>query len=101
MNPQGESTGITIEDGILFAHVLSRRATRTVEQLFTDFESLRREAIDKHFEEAERFGKIVSSKPPGIMGVIMDLVIMVFMWVRRRQQTDRFKGDVRTLSLPA
>lgn len=81
--------------------MLSRRTTRTVHQLFSDFESVRREAIDKHYQEAEKMGKLISSKPSGIVGVIMDLVIMVFMWIKKRQQTDHFKGDVRNTDLPA
>lgn len=100
MPPQGESTGIAIEDGILLAQVLVRRATRTVDQLFSDFESVRRDAIDKHYRDAEKMGKLITSKPSGFMGVVMDLVIMVFMWAKKRQQIDHFKGDVRNIDLP-
>lgn len=101
MPPQGESTGIAIEDGVLVAEVLRRRAARPVSQLFSDFESVRRKAIDKHYQDAEKMGKLITSKPSGVMGVIMDLVMMVFMWVKSRQQIDHFKGDVRDIELPA
>lgn len=101
MPPQGESTGIAIEDGMLIAEVLRRRATRPVDKLFSDYESVRRGVIDKHYQEAEKMGKLISSKPSGVMGVIMDLVLMVLMWVRKRQQIDHFKGDVRNIDLPA
>ncbi|KAM0720838.1 hypothetical protein Q7P37_003123 [Cladosporium fusiforme] len=101
MPPQGESTGIAIEDGILFAHVLSRRASRSVAQIFSDFESVRRGAINKHYQDAEKMGRLIASKPSGFMGVVMDLVIMVFMWVKKRQQIDHFKGDVRNIDLPS
>lgn len=101
MPPQGESTGIAIEDGMLIAEVLRRRSTRPVNKLFSDYESVRRGVIDKHYQEAEKMGKLISSKPSGVMGVIMDLVLMVLMWVRKRQQVDHFKGDVRDIDLPA
>lgn len=100
MSPQGESTGIAIEDSILLAHVLNRRATRSVDQLFSDFESMRRTVVDNHYQEAEKMGKLIASKPSGIMGVLMDLFIMFFMWLKKRQQVDHFKGDVRNADLP-
>lgn len=101
MPPQGESTGIAIEDGVLLAHVLSRRATRPVDQLFSDFESMRRDTIDKHYQEAEKMSKLINSKPSGFMGVVVELLIMVSIWFKKRQQVDHFKGDVRNADLPA
>jgi 2-polyprenyl-6-methoxyphenol hydroxylase-like FAD-dependent oxidoreductase len=100
MPPQGESTGIAIEDGILIAQILSRRATRPVEQLFSDFESVRRADIEKHYKDAEKMSKMVSSKPPGVRGLIMDFVTMIFIFIKKRQRIDHFKGDVRDIDLP-
>ena len=51
MPPQGESTGVCIEDAVLFAHVLSRRETRSVAQMMADYESLRRADINKLHNE--------------------------------------------------
>ena len=101
MPPQGESTGIAIEDGVLIARVLSRSsASRSVSQLFSDFEAVRRSSIEKHYKDAEKMGKMVTSKPPGVRGLIMDLVTMVFMFIKKVQGVDHFKGDVRTVELP-
>ncbi|KHN97901.1 salicylate hydroxylase [Metarhizium album ARSEF 1941] len=41
MPPQGEGTGVAIEDGVLLACVLSRRATRDIPTMFRDYETLR------------------------------------------------------------
>ncbi|GAB7326350.1 hypothetical protein MBLNU13_g10387t3 [Cladosporium sp. NU13] len=100
MPPQGESTGIAIEDGILLAHVLSRNASRSVEQLFCDYESVRRIDIEKHYKGAEKLGKMVTSRPPGVRGLIMDLFTMVFLFFKKRSGTDHFKTDVRKIQLP-
>jgi 2-polyprenyl-6-methoxyphenol hydroxylase-like FAD-dependent oxidoreductase len=99
MPPQGESTGIAIEDGILIARILSQGATRPVEQLFADYESVRRPKIDKHYKAAEKWGKMVSSKPSGMRGLFMDLVTMVFLFIKKIQRTDVFKGVVRRIEL--
>ena len=101
MPPQGESTGIAIEDGVLIARVLSRSASRSVEQLFSDYESVRRADIEKHYKAAEKMSKMVTSRPPGVRGIIMDLVTMVFLFFKKRSGADHFKGDVRNVQLPA
>ena len=100
MPPQGESTGIAIEDGVLIARILSRSASRSVEELFSDFETVRRVDIEKHYKGAEKMSKMVTSKPPGVRGLIMDLVTMVFMFIKKRFGGDNFKGDVRNIELP-
>jgi 2-polyprenyl-6-methoxyphenol hydroxylase-like FAD-dependent oxidoreductase len=110
MPPQGESTGIAIEDGILIARILSQHTTkadelrsektRSIEQLFSDYESFRRPEIDKYYQAAERWGKMVSSKSAGVRGLLMDLVTMVFLFIKKWQSTDIFKGDVRSIGLP-
>ncbi|KAM0708509.1 hypothetical protein Q7P35_005161 [Cladosporium inversicolor] len=100
MPPQGESTGIAIEDGVLIAQILSRSASRSVEQLFSDYEFVRRADIEKHYKGAEKMGKMVTSRPPGVRGILMDLVTIIFLFFKKRSGTDHFKGDVRNVKLP-
>jgi 2-polyprenyl-6-methoxyphenol hydroxylase-like FAD-dependent oxidoreductase len=110
MPPQGESTGIAIEDGVLIARILSQHTTKTeatrtevtrsIEQLFADYESVRRPEIDKHYKAAEKMSKMVSSKPAGMRGLLMDLVTIIILSIKKRQRTDVFKGDVRSIELP-
>ncbi|KAI0131816.1 salicylate hydroxylase [Xylariales sp. AK1849] len=52
MPPQGESTAFSIEDAVLLAHVLSRRDTRRLNQLFSNSETLRRPTIYRHYQNA-------------------------------------------------
>jgi hypothetical protein len=63
-----------------------------VEQLFSDYESVRRADIEKHYKGAEKMGKMVTSKPPGVGGLIMDLITMVFIFLQRMTATDDFEG---------
>jgi 2-polyprenyl-6-methoxyphenol hydroxylase-like FAD-dependent oxidoreductase len=100
MPPQGESTGIAIEDGVLIARILSQHRTKPVEQLFSDFASVRNADIDKHYKAAEKMSKMVSSKPPGVRGLLMDMMTMVWLIIKKRQRADIFKGDVRSIELP-
>ncbi|KAF5582546.1 salicylate hydroxylase [Fusarium pseudoanthophilum] len=51
MPPQGESTGIAIEDGVLFAHVLSEGIKQGVPYVMEAYETLRRDDINKLYEE--------------------------------------------------
>ena len=80
--------------------VLTQRPDSSVEESFSVYESARRDAIDQHFKDAEKMGKMVSSKPPGVLGILLDVVIMAFMFIKKWQKVDHFKGDVREMSLP-
>ena len=71
-----------------------------MEQLFSDFGSVRRADIEQHYKGAEKMSKMVTSKPPGVRGLIMDLVMMVFLFIKKMSGTDLFKGDVRSIKLP-
>jgi hypothetical protein len=43
---------------------------------------------------------MVSSKPPRVRGLLMDLVTMVWLFIKKRQRIDISKGDVRSIELP-
>ncbi|KAI1270487.1 hypothetical protein F5Y18DRAFT_368455 [Xylariaceae sp. FL1019] len=101
MPPQGESTGIAIEDGVLLAHVFSRRETRSVSQLFADYEALRRPVIDKHFEDSVWAMKHGFAKRSWLGAILMEWAMWVYLSLRRWSQESHFAGDVRELELPA
>lgn len=101
MPPQGESTGISIEDGVLIAEIFRRRESRSVEQLFSDHEAVRRDVIDKHYRDAEFFARLSFKKTSGVFAYIWEFVTAFFMLLKKLQQVDHFKGDVRNLELPA
>lgn len=79
---------------------MTQRPNSPVDQSFAVYESARREAIDQHFKDAEKMGKMVSSKPPGILGILLDIIIMAVMFIKRRQKIDHLKGDVREIEIP-
>ncbi len=100
MPPQGESTGVAIEDAVLLAHVFSRRETRSVEQMFADYEALRRPVIKKAYDESLfRWQKVGDKSWFGT--VMMEYFTMVYIWIMNSWSKDNFGRDVRTLELPA
>jgi len=57
MPPQGESTGIVFEDGVLFARCISRWVEKNdgtpIKEAFNAYERLRRQRIDIAFDESQ------------------------------------------------
>jgi len=100
MPPQGESTGVAIEDGMLLARVFSRRDTRSVAQMFADYEVLRRPVIKKTYDESMfRWEKVGDRSWIGI--VVMEWFTMLYIWIMNSWSKDNFGRDVRSLDLPA
>ncbi len=99
MPPQGESTGVAIEDAVLLAHVISRRDTRSVAQMFADYEVLRRPVIKKAYDECMfRWSKVGDKSWLGT--VVMDFLTLLVVWGMNKWSKDSFGRDVRTLDLP-
>ncbi|KAG7294133.1 hypothetical protein NEMBOFW57_004197 [Staphylotrichum longicolle] len=100
MPPQGESTGVAIEDGMLLARVFSRRDTRSVAQMLADYEVLRRPVIKKTYDESMfRWERVGDKSWLGI--VVMEWFSMLYIWIMNSWSKDNFGRDVRTLDLPA
>lgn len=101
MPPQGESTGVSIEDGVLLAHVLQRHATRSIPQLFADYEQLRRGTIEKLFKETTwRWKNAASQKGSWLGSVFLDNLTVCFLWFMNFRKEDYFASDVAKLELP-
>ncbi len=101
MPPQGESTGVAIDDGVLLAHVFHRHATRTVAQLFADYEQLRRKTIDKLYKETNwRWQNAAVHDSGWIWSVLIDWMTVAFLWFMNSKGEDYFAGDVSKLKLP-
>ena len=98
MPPQGESTGVAIEDGVLLAHVLSRKDTRTVAQLLGDYEKLRRKDIETLYKSTMQ--RFQMKGPTSWLGLIMWdwMAWAVVTWTN--WSSDHFGRDVRKLKLP-
>ena len=101
MPPQGESTGLAIEDGVLLARILSRRATRSIDQLFADFQSVRRPEIKRHYAASMTAMRYGAGGFPWYAAVLFEWVSwMYFLW-RRWNQVDHYSSDVEKMELPA
>ena len=101
MPPQGESTGVSIEDGVLAAHVFQRHATRTVAQLFADYESLRRKEIEKLYRDTTwRWQNAATHDAGWLWSIFMEWMTVGFVWFMKWKQSDYFASDVAKLKLP-
>lgn len=100
MPPQGESTSVAIEDSVLFAHVLSKGASRGIPQVFAAYESLRRPDIKKlYYESMFRWNGAGSSS--WLWSIVMEFVTWIYIIVANWRQKDYFARDVRKFELPA
>lgn len=99
MPPQGEGTGIAIEDGVLLARVLTRRRSRTVAQLFADYETLRRDDINTAYSDS--MARWNSTAMPSGRFVVNVTEWIAWGYVKyMNYRHDYFARDVRKLPLP-
>ena len=102
MPPQGESTGYAIEDGVLIAHVLQRHSSRTVPQLFEDYEKLRRPTINKLYKETmARWAGAAREDSGYITTLIVEWITGWVLMLMNMRTEDHFSSDVTKLELPA
>ncbi|KAF4637640.1 hypothetical protein G7Y89_g449 [Cudoniella acicularis] len=79
MPPQGESTGLAIEDGVLLARILSSHSGSEevdIERAFRMYEKTRRPRIDRSYKEAVMRWESVKDK-----GWFLQKLIEWLMWV--------------------
>ncbi|KAF5981548.1 salicylate hydroxylase [Fusarium coicis] len=99
MPPQGESTGIAIEDGVLFAHVLSEGIAKGVPYVMEAYETLRRDDIKKLYDET-MFRWKAGSSSSWLWSMFMEFATWVYLLLANYRQEDYFKRDVRSFKLP-
>ncbi|PNP82126.1 hypothetical protein FNYG_04315 [Fusarium nygamai] len=99
MPPQGESTGIAIEDGVLFAHVLSEGIEKGVPYVMEAYETLRRDEINKLYEET-MFRWKAGGSSSWLWSIFMEFATWVYLLLANYRQDDYFKRDVRSFKLP-
>lgn len=104
MPPQGESTGIVFEDGVLFARCLAkwmqeRRAEGVpVKESFDAYEKLRRARIDTAFDESQSVVKTVQDTPWWGHKIKMN-VVPWYLWWTRSYREKHFLEDVTMCEL--
>jgi salicylate hydroxylase len=104
MPPQGESTGIVFEDGVLFARCLAKwMESRRVEgipvkEAFDAYEKLRRARIDTAFDESQSVVKTVQDTP--WWGHLLKMnIVPWYLWWTRTYREKHFVEDVTTCTL--
>ncbi|KAF2474887.1 FAD/NAD(P)-binding domain-containing protein [Lindgomyces ingoldianus] len=102
MPPQGESTGIVFEDGVLFARCVGRWMEKNngapVKEAFNAYESLRRERIDIAYNESQNVVKTVQDV--GWLGHKIKMnIIPWYLWWTRSYREKHFIEDVTTCEL--
>ncbi|TPX09376.1 uncharacterized protein E0L32_009420 [Thyridium curvatum] len=101
MPPQGESTGLAIEDGVLLARVLQRHTSRSVSQLCDDFFTLRQKTIDKVYKETLWRWQHAGGEDSGwLWGIVVEWMSMVFLTLMSYRKEDYFASDVDKMQLP-
>jgi 2-polyprenyl-6-methoxyphenol hydroxylase-like FAD-dependent oxidoreductase len=104
MPPQGESTGIVFEDGVLFARCLAkwmeskRDQDVPVKEAFDAYESLRRARIDTAFDESQSVVKTVQDTPWLGHKIKMN-VVPWYLWWTRSYREKHFVEDVTTCDI--
>ncbi|KAF1845694.1 FAD/NAD(P)-binding domain-containing protein [Cucurbitaria berberidis CBS 394.84] len=104
MPPQGESTGIVFEDGVLFSRCLAKwMQTRRdngvpVKEAFDAYQKLRRARIDTAFNESQSVVKTVQDTPWLGHKIKMN-VVPWYLWWTRSYRDKHFVEDVTTCEL--
>ncbi|KAF5237443.1 hypothetical protein FANTH_10805 [Fusarium anthophilum] len=93
MPPQGESTGIAIEDGVLFAHVLSEGVSKGVPYVMGAYEALRRDDIKKLHDET-MFRWNAGNSSSWLWSIFMEFATWIYLLLKNYQQEDYFKRDL-------
>lgn len=107
MPPQGESTGIVFEDGVLFSRVLAKwmeksgngnDASTPVKEAFNAYEKLRRTRIETAWDESQSVVKTVQEV--GWLGHRIKMnVVPWYLWWTRGYREKHFVEDVTTCEI--
>jgi len=94
MPPQGESTGLAIEDSVLFARVLEAFPDSPVSRVFEVYERTRRPRIDVAYKDALARWERVKDKN-WLMQKLEEWLTWAFLWFKADAFQKSFSYDVR------
>lgn len=104
MPPQGESTGIVFEDGVLFSRCVAKWMENgrgdgvPVKEAFDAYERLRRARIDAAWDESQSVVRTVQDTP-WLGHQIKMRVVPWYLWWTRTYREKHFVEDVTTCDL--
>ena len=103
MPPQGESTGIALEDSVVFARTLAMHAgspniSTSIPSLFSTYESLRRPRIDAAYDEA--VFRWETAKDSGwLVYKLKTWMTPWFIWWTAKTRAKGFEEDLETMEI--
>jgi len=93
MPPQGESTGLAIEDAVLLARVFEKLSTKSIPEIFEAYEKTRRPRIDRAYTEAvSRWSKVKDKS--WLVQKLEEWLTWVWMWYKSDDFAKSFAYDV-------
>lgn len=93
MPPQGESTGLAIEDSVLLARVFEKLSTKSVPEVFKAYEKTRRPRIDIAYAEAVSRWTRVKDKS-WVVQKLEEWLTWAYMWYKSDDFAKSFAYDV-------
>jgi salicylate hydroxylase len=97
MPPQGESTGLAIEDGVLLARILSP-SKLSVQGAFRTYEKTRRPRIDAAYKEAVFRWENVKDRS-WFMQKVIEWLTWAFLWYKMGAFESSLSYDVRKVEI--
>jgi salicylate hydroxylase len=94
MPPQGESTGLAIEDSVLFARVVETFPDTPIQKAFQVYEKTRRSRIDAAYKEAVMRWENVKDRSWFFQKVI-EWMMWAFLWYKMGDFESSMSYDVR------
>jgi salicylate hydroxylase len=94
MPPQGESTGLAIEDGVLMARIFSLSSERSIQEVFGVYEKTRRRRIDTAYKEAVMRWENVKDRS-WLFQKVIEWLTWVFLWYKMGDFESSMSYDVR------
>jgi salicylate hydroxylase len=98
MPPQGESSGIALNDAVLFARVLSATIGKELPEQFAAYEKLRRPDTDAAYKQAT-FGWNTQKDSSWFAFYLHSWLTVVFLWWTARSRQRRYAEDIATIDL--
>jgi 2-polyprenyl-6-methoxyphenol hydroxylase-like FAD-dependent oxidoreductase len=95
MPPQGESTGLAIEDSILFGRVLEKFHDKPISAIFKAYENTRRSRIDVAYNDATTRWEGTKDKS-WLTQKFYDWLTWIFLWYKAKDFEKSFYYDVRS-----
>jgi salicylate hydroxylase len=93
MPPQGESTGLAIEDGVLLARILTNHST-SVREAFLAYENTRRARINTAYGEAVmRWGNMKDRS--WLMQKVIEWLMWAILWYKMGAFESSMCYDIR------